>query len=64
MGMVLAASSLVLLLFFSACRPASGLLSPKGVNYEGRYPLPKSRETLVLVFVLYTPALVLAVHFV
>ncbi|CAL4885138.1 unnamed protein product [Urochloa decumbens] len=34
MGMVLAASSLVLLLFFSACRPASGLLSPKGVNYE------------------------------
>ncbi|KAG2653694.1 LRR receptor kinase SERL2-like [Panicum virgatum] len=34
MGMVPAASSLVLLLFFSACRPASGLLSPKGVNYE------------------------------
>jgi len=64
MGMVLAASSLVLLLFFSACRPASGLLSPKGVNYEGRYSLPKSRETLVLVFVLYTPALVLAVPFV
>jgi Leucine-rich repeat (LRR) protein len=34
MGMVLAASSLVLLLSFSACRHASGLLSPKGVNYE------------------------------
>nr|TKW41378.1 hypothetical protein SEVIR_1G311000v2 [Setaria viridis] len=34
MGMVLVASSLVLLLFVSACGPASGLLSPKGVNYE------------------------------
>ncbi|RLN09947.1 protein NSP-INTERACTING KINASE 1 [Panicum miliaceum] len=34
MGVVLAVSSLVLLLFFSACRHASGLLSPKGVNYE------------------------------
>nr|CAB3447803.1 unnamed protein product [Digitaria exilis] len=34
MGKVLAASSLVLLLFFSACRPARSLLSPKGVNYE------------------------------
>ncbi|XP_062222123.1 LRR receptor kinase SERL2-like [Phragmites australis] len=34
MGVVLAASSLVLLLFFSLCKPASGLLSPKGVNYE------------------------------
>ncbi|KAL6633616.1 hypothetical protein ACP70R_026287 [Stipagrostis hirtigluma subsp. patula] len=34
MGVVLAASSLVLLLLVSTCRPASGLLSPKGVNYE------------------------------
>lgn len=49
MGIVLAvASSLVLLLFFSACRPASGLLSPKGVNYEGAYSLPKSRDILVI----------------
>jgi hypothetical protein len=54
MGMVLAASSLVLLLSFSACRHASGLLSPKGVNYEGRYSLPKSRVALVLVFVLFS----------
>ncbi|TVU28342.1 hypothetical protein EJB05_19857 [Eragrostis curvula] len=35
MGVVLAASSMVLaLLVFFAFRPASGLLSPKGVNYE------------------------------
>jgi hypothetical protein len=36
MEAVLAASSLVLLLFFSfPLAPANGLLSPKGVNYEG-----------------------------
>lgn len=35
MGEVVAASSLALvLLFFCSCGPASGLLSPKGVNYE------------------------------
>ncbi|KAJ1280845.1 hypothetical protein BS78_04G263300 [Paspalum vaginatum] len=35
MGVVLAASSFVLVFFlFFSCSPASGLLSPKGVNYE------------------------------
>ncbi|KAL5211477.1 hypothetical protein ABZP36_022324 [Zizania latifolia] len=34
MVVVLAVYSLVLLSFFSSCRTASGLLSPKGVNYE------------------------------
>jgi hypothetical protein len=35
MGVVLAASSTVLALLLFFALPASALLSPKGVNYEG-----------------------------
>jgi hypothetical protein len=46
MGEVVAASSLALvLLFFCSCGPASGLLSPKGVNYEGQYSVPNQEAS-------------------